>query len=263
MADSYPQRTRPRRRWGRRLLITLIVLLLVVGGGLFAIDRFGASFAERRIADRVAQEVTENGARSAPPEVTIGGVPFVTQVLDGRYKEITILLRDFAGPAGQGKTVTMPLLDIRARDVRAPLDTVRSGNGQITATTVTGTGVLDYPSLAALIERKGVTLGERDGKLTVKGPVEAVGRTFDVSGTADLTVKGDVVQVRFAQLTAEGLPNIPLVQNLINGYAKQISVDLKVPDLPLQLAVQKVEPRPEGLVFTAAADEVPLNSGGI
>jgi hypothetical protein len=263
VVDSHPQRTRPRRRWGRRLLITLIVLLVVVGGGLFLIDRFGASFAERRIADRVAQEVTENGARSAPPEVTIGGVPFVTQVLDGRYKEITILLREFAGPAGQGRTVTMPLLDIRARDVRAPLDTVRSGNGQITATTVTGTGTLDYPGLAALANREGVTLGERDGKLTVTGPVQAAGQTFNVNGTADLTVKGNVVQVRFADLTAEGLGDIPLVRNLINAYAKQVSFDIKVPDLPLKLAIQKVEPRPQGLVFTAAADEVPLNSGGI
>ncbi len=262
MADSYP-RTRPRRRWGRRLLITLIVLLVIVGLGLFAIDRFGASFAERRIADRVAQEVSENGASSQPPDVTIGGVPFVTQVLDGRYKEITILLRDFSGAAGNGRTVKLPILDIRAKDVRAPLDTVRSGNGAITATTVTGVGTVDYASLAGLIEREGITLGERNGKLTVKGPFEAAGQTFNVSGTADLAVKGDVVQVRFAELTAEGLSGIPLVQGLLNNYAKSISVDLKLPALPLQLDVQKVEPRPEGLVVTAVADEVPLNSGGL
>jgi hypothetical protein len=263
VAETYPQETRPRRRWGRRLLIVLIVLLVVVGGILFAVDRFGASFAEGQIADRVAREVEANGATSARPEVEIGGVPFVTQVLDGRYKEITILLRDFSGSAGQGKTVKLPLLDIRARDVRAPLDTIRSGNGQIIATTVAGTGTVDYASLATLLDRKGVTLGESNGKLSVKGPFEAAGQTFNITGTADIAVKGDIVQVRFAELTAEGLPAIPLVQNLVNNYAKQISIDLKLPDLPLQLAVQKVEPRPEGLVVTAAADEVPLNSGGL
>jgi hypothetical protein len=262
VADRYPQ-PRPRRRWGRRLLITLIVLLVIVGIGLFAIDRFGASFAERKIADKVAQEVANNGATSQPPDVTIGGVPFVTQVLDGRYKEITILLRDFSGAAGNGKTVKLPVLDIRANDVRAPLDTIRTGNGTITATTVTGVGTVDYTSLAGLVGREGITLGESGGKLTVKGPIEAVGRTFNVSGTANLTVKNNVVQVRFAELTAEGLSGIPLVQGLLNNYAKSISVDLKLPALPLELAVQKVEPRPEGLVVTAAADEVPLNSGGL
>jgi hypothetical protein len=263
VADTYPQETRPRRRWGRRLLITLIVLLVLLGIGLFVVDRFGASFAERKIAERVAQEVANNGATSAEPDVTIGGVPFVTQVLDGNYKEITILLRDFSGAAGNGKTVKLPLLDIRAKDVRAPLDTIRSGNGKIIATTVTGAGTLDYASLAGLIDRKGIVLGESGGKLTVKGPVEALGRTFDVSGTANLTVKDNVVQVRFAEVTAEGLAGIPLVQNLLNSYAKDISIDLKLPALPLQLAVQKVEPRPEGLVVTATADEVPLNSGGL
>jgi hypothetical protein len=262
VAETYPQETRPRRRWGRRLLITLIVLLVLVGGILFLVDRFGASYAEERIADRVAQEVEAKGATSARPEVEIGGVPFVTQVLDGRYKEITIKLREFSGSA-QGKTVKLPLLDIRAGDVRAPLDAIRTGNGQIVATTVTGTGTVDYASLAALLDRQGVTLGESNGKLSVKGPFEAAGQTFNVSGTADITVKGDVVQVRFAELTAEGLPAIPLVQNLINNYAKQVSIDLKLPALPLQLEVQKVEPRPEGLVVTAAASEVPLNSGGL
>jgi hypothetical protein len=128
---------------------------------------------------------------------------------------------------------------------------------------VTGVGTVDYTSLAGLVGREGITLGESGGKLTVKGPIEAVGRTFNVSGTANLTVKNNVVQVRFAELTAEGLSGIPLVQGLLNNYAKSISVDLKLPALPLELAVQKVEPRPEGLVVTAAADEVPLNSGGL
>jgi hypothetical protein len=262
VADSYPQ-PKPRRRRGRGLLITLIVLLLIVGGGLFVVDRFGASFAERKIADRVAQEVEANGASSALPEVTISGVPFVTQVLDGRYSEIVILLREFTGPAGQGKTVQMPLLDIRARDVRAPLDAIRSGNGKITATTVTGTGTLDYASLAKLADRDGITLGERNGKLAVTGPVTAAGQTFEVSGAADVTVKGSDVQVRFSELTAEGLSGIPGVQDLLNAYAQDLAINLKIPELPLQLAVQKVQPRPEGLVVTAAADEVPLNSGGL
>jgi hypothetical protein len=263
VAAGYPQETRPRRRWGRRLLITLIVLLVIIGGALFAVDRFGASYAERRIADRVSRQLAEQKASSAPPEVTIGGVPFVTQVLDGRYKEITILLRDFTGPAGNGKTVKLPLLDIRARDVRAPLDTIRNGSGDITATTVSGVGTVDYVSLATLVGRKGLKLTERDGKLIGSGPLEALGQTFNVTGTANLTVTGDVLQVRFEQVTAEGVPTVPLVQNLINAYARQISIDLKLPKLPLQLKVQKVAPRPEGLVVTAGADEVPLNSGGL
>jgi hypothetical protein len=263
VADGDTQQIRPRRRWGRRLLTTVIVLLVLLGAGLAVVDRVAAGYAERRIGDQVAKQLVDQKATSAPPEVTITGVPFLTQVLDGRYKEIKILLRDFAGPAGQGRTVKVPLLDIRAQNVLAPLDKIRAGNGDVTVSTVTGVGTIDYASLAALVDRKGVKLGEKDGKLTVAGPLTALGQTFNLTGTASLTVKSGVVQVRVEGLTGDGLAAVPLVQNLITAYAKQISVDIKLPQLPLKLVVQKVEPRPEGLVVTAGAENVALNSGGL
>jgi hypothetical protein len=263
VAETYGS-ARPRRRWGRRLLITLIVLLIIIGGILLVVDRFGASYAEREISDRVAQQVANQDARSAKPDVTVKGVPFLTQVLAGKYQEIQIELADFAGPAGNGKTIKMPLLDIRAKDVRAPLDTLRSRQGDIIATTVTGEGTIDYATLETLVDREGVKLGEKDGKLAVTAPVTVLNQQVTVNGTANLTVvKGNTIQMRFEQVTAEGLPAIPLVQNLLSSYAKQISVDIKVPALPLKLAVQKVQPTPSGLVVTAAADEVPLNAGGL
>lgn len=264
MADVYPSESRPRRRWGRRLLITLIVLLVLLGVALVVLDRFAASFAERQIGDRVAQEMRNQQATSAEPDVSVGGVPFLTQVVRGRYQEITILLRDFSAPGNGDRPITMPLLDIRAKDVRAPLDTLRTRQGDIIATTVTGAGTVDYATLAELTEREGVKLGEKDGKLAVTAPLDILNQTVTINGTANLEIAdGNVVRVRFDKVTAEGLPDIPLVQNALNNYARQISVDLQVPALPLDMKVQEVRPTPAGLVVTAGADEVPLNAGGL
>lgn len=263
MAEVYGTQRRPRKRWGRRLLITFIVLLIIIGAVLVAVDRFGASYAERVIGDRVAEQVADQEATSEKPKVTIEGVPFLTQVLAGKYQEIKIDLANFSGPAGDGQTIKLPLLDIRAQDVRAPLDAIRSGNGDIVATTVTGTGTIDYPQLVGLIKQPGLKLSEKDGKLIGSAPIQAIGQTFNVSGSAQLTVKDGVVQVRFADVTAAGLPDIPLVKNLINSYVQKLAVDVKVPELPLKLAVQKVEPQADGLKFTAGASEVALNSGGL
>ncbi len=254
---------RPRRRWGRRLLITFVVLLLIVAVLLAVADRVGASYAERVIGDRVAQEVADQKATSEKPDVTVEGVPFLTQVLAGKYQEIQIRLKDFTGPAGNGETIKMPLLDIHARDVAAPLDTIRSGNGDIVAGTVTGAGTIDYATVADLINQEGLKVSEKDGKLVGTAPVQALGQTWNVSGTANLEIKDGVVQVRFADVAADGLPNVPLVRNLIDNYVRGLALDLQVPALPLGLKVQKVEPRPEGLVVTAAASDVPLNSGGL
>lgn len=262
MADAYTSRSRPRRRWGRRLLITLIVLLVILGVGLVVLDRFAASFAEGEIADRVAQEMRNQKATSAQPEVSVGGVPFLTQVVAGRYHEITILLRDFSAPAEGDRTIKMPLLDIRAKDVRAPLRTVRTGQGSIVASTVTGTGTLSYPDVAALIGQPGLTLSERQGQLVGKAPVQFLGQKFNVTGVAKLAVTGDAVQVRLEGLTAEGVPAVPLVQTFIDSYAKKLNLDLRIPALPLHLKVKQVQPTPAGLVVTTGADEVPLNTGG-
>jgi hypothetical protein len=254
---------RPRRRWGRRLLTILIVLLIIVGIILVVLDRFGASYAERVISDRVAEQVANQKASSDKPDVTIEGVPFLTQVLAGKYQEIKIELRNFSGPAGNDKTLKMPLLDIRAKDVRAPLDTLRSRQGNIVATTVTGAGTIDYAQLTDLIGQKGLTLKESGGKLVGAAPVQALGQTFNVTGAATVVVKNGVVQVRFSDVTAEGLPDTPLVRNIIDSYVQRLAVDLKVPELPLKLKVQKVQPTSAGLVVAAGASEVPLNAGGL
>lgn len=251
---------RPRRRTGRKLLIGLLVLVLLLVIVAVVADRVGANYAEREIADRVAAQIRNQGATASRPEVDVAGVPFLTQVAAGRYENIGIVVRDLTG-SQDGKTVRMPLVDITARDVRAPLSSLMNGQGDIVAGTVDGAATLEYASVASLIGREGVVLAEKDGKLSVRGPLEALGQTFDVTGTADVTIEGELVRIRFQELTAAGLEAVPLARNLINAYARQISVDLQLPPLPLNLRLQKVTPRPEGLVVTATAAEVPLNTG--
>ncbi|MFI5487998.1 DUF2993 domain-containing protein [Micromonospora echinaurantiaca] len=261
MAQDYPYEERPRRR-GRKVLITLVVLLLVLAGLLVVADRVAAGVAERAIADQVRQEVAKQDAQSAPPEVEVGGFPFLTQVLDGRYERISIVLRNVQGSV-QGDAVSVPRLDVDARDVRASLDTIRSGQGEVVAETVNGTGTISYDSLAKLLDRPGLRLAEQDGRLAVTAPVDILGQRLTVTGTADITVgKEGQVALRFNDLNAEGLPNVPLARTLLNNYAKGISVDVPLPDLPFQLTVREVRPLPEGLAVTADARDVPINSAG-
>lgn len=260
MAEDYPaDGARPRRR-GRKLLIGLLVLLLVVAGLLVVADRVAVGVAERTIADRVRQEVTKQGAQAAEPDVEVAGTPFLTQVLDGRYQRISIKLRDVQASV-EGNAVRLPVLDVDARNVRASLDTLRTGQGDIVADTVNGTGTISYDSLAALLNRPGLTLGEQNGKLAVTAPVDILGQKLTVSGTADVTVADNgAVALRFNDLDAAGLPNLPLARALLNNYAKGISVDVPLPELPFQLAVREVRPLPEGLAVTADAKDVPINS---
>ncbi|WP_433687314.1 LmeA family phospholipid-binding protein [Micromonospora carbonacea] len=262
MATAHPAyEERPRRR-GRKVLITLVVLLLILGGLLVAADRVAAGVAERAITDQVSQQITKQGAQSSPPEVEVGGFPFLTQVLDGRYERISIRLRDVRGSVN-GDAVALPELDVDARNVRASLETLRTQQGDVVAETVDGTGTITYESLATLLDRPGLTLGQRDGRLAVTAPVDILGQKLTLTGTADVTVgKEGAISLRFNDVDAEGLPNIPLARTLLSNYAKDISIDVPLPDLPFQLAVREVRPLPQGLAVTAAAKDVPINSAG-
>ncbi|MFJ8580473.1 DUF2993 domain-containing protein [Micromonospora sp. NPDC093277] len=251
---------RPRRR-GRKVLIGFVVLLLVLGGLLVVADRVAAGVAERAIADQVRQEVARQDVRSASPKVDVAGFPFLTQVLAGRYERISIVLTDVQGKV-QGDAVSIPRLDVDAHNVRASLDTLRTRRGEVVAESIDGRATVSYDSLAKLLGRPGLTLGERDGKLTVTAPADILGRKLTVTGTADLTVADGKVGLRFNDLTAEGLPNLPLAKRLLTNYANSISVNLSLPELPFQLTVRKAEPRPDGLLVTADARNVPINAGG-
>lgn len=255
----YAEQTRPRRRRGRRVLIVLLVLLLVVVGLLVAADRVAANFAERKIAEQVSQQVAAQNARSAPPEVNVGGFPFLTQVVAGRYEEIGIVMRDVTGDVN-GDTVTLPVLDVTAHDVTASLDTLRTGQGEVVAQSVDGTGTISYESVVALIDQPGLTLGEREGKVVATAPVEVLGQRFTVSGTASLAVKGKQIQIRFSDARAEGLPDLPAAQSVVDGFVKQISINVDIPALPFQLSLQEVRAAPDGLAVTASATDVPLTS---
>ncbi|GLY08024.1 hypothetical protein Acsp01_84030 [Actinoplanes sp. NBRC 101535] len=256
MTEVY-ETQRPRRR-GRGLLITLVVLLLLLVGGLVAADRLGASYAERVLADRVAQEVANQGSSSGKPEVSIAGVPFLTQVLAGEYQEIRIELPEFTANTGKDQQVRMALLDIRAQDVQAPLDSLRNGTGDVVAGAVSGTGTVAYQDLVDLIALDGLELTEEDGKLIGSAPLSLAGQTFQLSGTAELAVTDNLIRVRFSDVSADNLPSI-----LVNQFADRFSFDLRVPALPMNLAVRQVEVLPEGLRMTAAAENVTLSAGGL
>ncbi|MEV0719549.1 DUF2993 domain-containing protein [Asanoa sp. NPDC050611] len=255
----YAEETRPRRRRGRRVLITLLVLLIVIAGILVVGDRVAANFAEKKIAEQVSQEVAAQNVQSAPPEVSVGGFPFLTQVVAGQYEKITIVMRDVKGDV-DGNQVSLPRLDVVAHDVKASIDTLRSGQGDVVAKTVDGTGTITYDTVIGLVDQPGLKLAEREGKLVASAPVEVLGQRFTVSGAAELAVKDRQIQIRLKDATAEGLPAVPLAQQVVQNFIQRISINVDIPALPFNLTLKQVDPTPDGLAVTATANDVPLNS---
>lgn len=247
-----------RRRRGRGLLVVLLILLLVLTALLVVADRVSASIAEQRIIDEVSQQLVSRGVRASPPDVSIGGYPFLTQVFAEKYKSISILLRDVSAETGTD-SIELLRLDVVANDVRAPIETLRSGQGDIVAQSIQGTATVEYGSVAKLMNQPNLKLAERDGQLLATLPVRLLGQEFTLTGEADVSPVKDAIRVRFRKLTADGLPDDSAVRSAVDGYARGLSIDVPLPPLLFGIQVSDVKPLPEGLAVTASARNVPLN----
>ena len=102
-------------RRGRRSLIGLIVVLVVLAGLFVVADRIAVGIADRRLADQAATQLASRQITSAKkPTASIGGFPFLTQVLAGKYQKVTI---DVDHPRTQ--RTTLDHLTIVANSVHA------------------------------------------------------------------------------------------------------------------------------------------------
>jgi LmeA-like phospholipid-binding len=240
----------------RRFLITSVVLVLVVGAGLFAMDRAVAAYAEDQIKQKTVAEVASLGMRSDDPSVDVGGFPFLTEVVSGKYEQIVIVLPNLSG---QG--MTLPKFTLTASGVNAPLDTLRSGEGTITADKITGTSVVPWDVVVKQTKFKDLKLSaDADGTLKVAGNATLGGYSIPLTGSAKVTLAGPTklrVQVTDLAGTDPGLNS--LIKGLIAAYKEKLVFDFSLPKLPYNLKLQKIQATPDGLDITAYAENVPLS----
>jgi hypothetical protein len=252
---------------GRRSLIALLVVLVVLGGLFVVADRVAANVAERRLADQAVSEMRKRDITSAKkPDVTIGGFPFLTQVLAGRYQKVTI---DVDHP--QNGRVTLDRLTIAADQVHAPLNTITSGQGRVTADTVQGTATMGWDVVRGLIDTtplkrvpgldvSKLDVAVKDNKVTMSAPVAFAGLSLTMQAAGTLTVtKGEVhLQIQDLRATSAGGGVSSIPPSYMNQYRDALNVKIAVPSLPYDLVINKVETTASGILVTATAADVVL-----
>lgn len=226
-------------------LVVLAVLLVLVG----VADRVGAHYAETLIAERVAQQLASRQIEAAPPEVTITGYPFLTQVLAGNYHEIQVDLRDV-----KAERLPIPLLKVRAYDVRADAQEMMNGTGRVVATKIDGTATISYTSLVEASGIEDVAMSGDGTNLRISGSLPVVGV---LTGVAEVTVVDGRVRIRVKEMTASNLT--PAARQLINQYRDRLSgVTFSLPPMPFNLKLVDVDPALGGLDITMSTSEVEL-----
>ena len=223
-------------------------MLLVVA------DRVGAAVAERVLAD----ELQRSGGFTSRPDVEVRGVPFLTQVLAGRYDRIDVVARDVDAGEVAGTPVVVSRLSATLRGARVPLQDALSGTvASVPVDRVDARALLPFSVLQRRTEVGDLTVAPEGDRLRLRGSVEVLGQELTASALSRLTVEDGAVVV-----TAESVDvGNDFVDDLV-GRTLEDRFDVRVPltGLPYGLEVDTVAVQPDGLAVTARGTDTVVSA---
>jgi hypothetical protein len=215
------------------ILLGLVVLLVVL-------DRAGALIAQREISLRVRSAYH----LSTTPNVSVRGIPFLTQLVSGHYQEIDVSIA-----SAKVDGVQLHNIDAKFTGVHASLSMLLGqDHGSATASHARGTALIPYSQ----VERKlppGIKIAPDGSNLSVSGAVPLGA----VRGVARLAVSGSGIRVTPQRLTVAGVSTGSLLS--------RFTFTLPLSGLPMHLSVTGVHVTQGGLLVDATAHNVQFAKG--
>ncbi|GAA4230527.1 hypothetical protein FHR32_003602 [Streptosporangium album] len=223
-----------------RKLAAFLILLLVL---LAILDRVAVAGVQREIATRV----TARYDLANPPEVTIDGIPFLTQAVAGRYDEVKV-----AAGAMSIAGLRLSSVDFVLYGVTAPLNdlVLHAERVEVRAERVAGTVVVPVETLNQKAPEGIKAKVDGDG-FNVSGEITVLGRKVPVKAKMKIDLVKDGVRFVPEQVTLAGGVTVPRPERFL-------SYQIPIKNLPFNLKVTDVKTVPGGLQVSGEASNVPL-----
>jgi LmeA-like phospholipid-binding len=230
----------------RKFLVVLLVLAVL----LVAADFGLRIYAESRTATAVQ---TELGTTTAP-DVSIEGFPFLLHAMQGEYPQVVITAANIDNGLLPGiravatlATVTLPLRDALAGDT-----------SQLAAQGTTLQVLIPLSSLQAAVQPDLTLSAAPDGGLKATTTVTVAGQSFQVSGSADLTVADDTLTLSVKSLTAAGIDLTPVVSAAADALAATLTRSFALTGLPFTVTQAGVTVSGDDVVVSATTGPIHL-----
>jgi hypothetical protein len=232
----------------RRLLVVLVVLAAL----LVAADRIGVAVAQNRLASEIEQQLNLD----RKPDVSIRGIPFLTQAISGKYKDIRVQLPDV--DAGDVQNVA---IDARLQGAHLSLSDALGGRvDQIPVDRISGTLLIPYDQLAKASGISGLTITRQGDSLRLTGSVQVLGRPIKAEAVGRVEVNDGQIAINAEEAKVAG---IPVPQAVLDEAARLLSFRVQPRNLPLNLRITAVRLADSGLLVDAVSDDVVLKPDSV
>jgi DUF2993 family protein len=232
----------------RRLLIVLVVLAAL----LVAADRVGVVVAQNRLASEIQQQLDLD----AKPDVSIRGIPFLTQAIRGTYKDIRMQLPDV--DAGDVRDLAV---DARLQGAHVSLSDALGGNvDRIPVDQISGTLLIPYDQLARASGISGLTITREGDSLRLTGSVQVLGRPIKAEAVGRVEVNDGRIAINAERAKVAGIP-VPTA--VLDEAARLLSFRVQPQNLPLNLRITAVHLTDTGLLVDAVSDDVVLRPDSV
>jgi hypothetical protein len=227
----------------RRLLLVLVVLLAL----LAVADRVGVVVAQSALASEIESQLSLD----QKPDVSIRGIPFLTQAVGGKYKDVRVGLTGVDAGSVKGLGI-----DARLQGVHLSLsDAIRRRVDRVPVDRISGTLDVPYAELARASGISGLKITRDGDALRLSGSVRVLGRQVEASAVGRVEVNGADIAINAEQAEVAGAP-VPQVA--LDAAARLLSFKVSPRNLPLSLRITAVDVGDTALLVSAVSDDVVL-----
>jgi hypothetical protein len=241
----------------RRFLIAVLIFLIAV---LVAADRLGAIVAAHVLAGKVqTDEHLPNR-----PSATIGGFPFMTQALSGKYKDVTIGAMNLPVDGVSVTSLTVHLHGVHIKLSKVFHDSV----SQVPVDRIDATAVIAFADVNTYLSNHhptGEDVSFRRGAghaATVIDRLRVGGKTVTLRGVADVSLRGNVIEVSVRRLTRAVAGGVAVSSQILQRALRQLHISLPLSGLPFQIRLESVSFTSTGVSVSGSAQNVVLGAGG-
>ncbi|GAA3712301.1 hypothetical protein GCM10022204_34000 [Microlunatus aurantiacus] len=234
----------PRSPRSRTVMIAVISVLAVLAV-LIAGDRVANAVAENTLATQLQSELST----PTKPEVTIGGFPFVTQVLGGSFSSVRVTATD-ATVQGETAAVAVSHLDATLTDITTAdrFQTIVAGRGDATA-------LVDWGGVSSLAGQQVSYVADDRMRIDFSVPIGRLSIDGFLTGRPQLDVDAQTITVADPQVS---VASVDVPQAVVDAVSRIVLRPFPIENLPYDISVTGLTVQPDGVLLSGTGEDIPV-----